>query len=128
MDPETAWKQFEALKKEAGAAYAVMTAILATLPVPMRLPARQHENPPLVLRSLARAWELAGWENLEPQTTERLRAMITAWITAYELSVLAQGWGPAPWRLRAIDAALRNCREHAAWLARYRRWVPYTEP
>lgn len=51
--------------------------------------------------------------------------MITAWVTAYEVAQVAAVFGPSPWRLRAIAAALATCRDRAArvgaqldWLAR----------
>jgi hypothetical protein len=111
MDPETAAKQFEDLKKELDAAYRHMSAAVLGLPVPMRLPAWQDDQP-LVLRSLDLAWDLTEG-SADPQDVTRVREMLTAWATAYELGIVAAGSGPAPWRLRGMAAALATCRENA---------------
>lgn len=133
MDPETAAKRFEDLKRELDAAYAQLAATAARLPIPMRLPA-WHQDQPLILRSLSLAWDLAGQESTDPRAISRLRDMITAWVTAYEVGIVATASGPAPWRLRAIAAALVTCRERAAqvnahldWLAREKRRIAREE-
>jgi hypothetical protein len=123
LDLEAARKEFERLMKEMATAYLVMTVTLAMLPIPMRLPMRQADDPRLVLYSLDRAWELAGWEPLEDRAVRRVREMITGWLTAYELAVLAADFGPAPWRLRGIEQALRSCRESSGWIRGFFKWV-----
>ena len=123
MDRETAHKQFGELKKDLAAAYMVMTVTLALLPVPMRLPMRQADDPDLAIRSLDRAWELAELEPVDAGAVGHVRAMVTGWLTAYELAVAAQDSGPAPWRVRGIEAALGSCRQHSGWIRRYLKRV-----
>jgi len=123
LDRETAVKQFGELRKDLATAYMIMTVTLAHLPIPMRLPMRQGDDPALAIRSLDRAWELAEWEPVDAAAAGRVRAMITGWLTAYELAVVAQDAGPAPWRLRGIEAALRTCTDSSLWIRRYLRWV-----
>jgi hypothetical protein len=123
MDAETAAKQFRDLHKELAATYTVVIGILARLPIPMLLPQRQADDPAGVLRSLSLAWELADWEPFDQPAIGRLRAMILEWSTAYEMSVVANGFGPAPWRLRAIELALLRSRVAARHMDhRLSRW------
>jgi hypothetical protein len=84
----------------------------------MRLPTRQADDPSGVLRSLSRAWELADWEPIDKLTGGRVRTMILEWSTAYEMSVVANGFGPAPWRLRAIEESLLRVRVSARYVDR----------
>lgn len=111
MDPKVAAKQFEDLKRELDAAYRHMSAAVLGLPVPVRLPPWQ-EDQPAVVRSLDLAWDLAP-ESALPEDVDRVREMLTAWVTAYEVAQVAATFGPAPWRLRAIAASLAACRERA---------------
>jgi hypothetical protein len=133
MDPKAAAKQFEELKKDLDAAYTILSATVARLPIPMRLPAWKHDQP-LILRSLNLAWDLAGEESTDPRAIGRVRDMITLWVTAYEVGIVATASGPAPWRLRAIGTALATCREraeqvndHLDWLAREKRRIAREE-
>lgn len=116
MDAETAAKQFRDLHKELAATYTVVIGILARLPIPMLLPQRQADDPAGVLRSLSLAWELADWEPIDKLTGGRVRTMVLEWSTAYEMSVVANGFGPAPWRLRAIEASLLRVRVSARYV------------
>jgi hypothetical protein len=118
LDPETAAKRFEDLKKELDAAYAHMSGAVLGLPVPVRLPPWQ-DNQPAVVRSLDLAWDLAP-DAADPQDVDRVRGMLTAWVTAYEVAQVAAVSGPAPWRLRAIAAALATCRELARQVIAHR--------
>jgi hypothetical protein len=118
MDAKTAAKKLADLTRELGAAYVLLTATLAALPVPMNLP-RQAGDPALALRTLDMAWDLAGAESLPVVAIARIRDMVTAWTTAYELTVIAGMSGPAPWRLRGIEDAVLRLREAAADLNRY---------
>ncbi len=126
MDPKTAAKQLEDLKRELDLAYALLAVTVARLPVPMWLPAWQ-EDQPLVLRSLDLAWDLIGQESTDPRHAGYARDMITAWATAYELGITATGSGPAPWRLRGMAMALATCRERAAQVNRHLDWLAREE-
>ena len=122
MDPAALRKEFARLRKETVTAYAVMIALLGRLPVPMTLPPWDGKgNAPA--RSLNRAWELAGWEPLEAKATGRVRDMITAWLTAYEVTHVTEAFGPLPWRLRAIEASLLTCESRAHQVSRHLDWL-----
>lgn len=123
MHPETARKELLRLKKETRAAYAAMISLLARLPVPMTLPAWPDAEGGAPVSSLDRAWELAGWEPLEARAVGRIRDMITAWVTAYEVTHVAEAFGPAPWRLRAIEGALLTCESRAHQVSRHLEWL-----
>ena len=110
MDAEARAKKFGELRAELAATYTVVVTVLAALPIPMRLPERQADDPAWALRALSRAWELADWEPVEKLAVGRIRDMITAWTTAYELAVAADEAGPAAWRLRGIEAELGRVR------------------
>lgn len=118
MDAKTAAKRLTDLTRGLGTAYVLLTATLAALPVPMNLP-RQADDPSLALRTLDMAWDLAGTEPLPAVTVKRIRDMITAWVTAYELTVIAGMSGPAPWRLRGIEDAVLRLREAGAEINRH---------
>lgn len=77
--------------------------------LPMILPA-QADDPAATMQTLARAWELTEWEPVSALTAGRIRDMITAWTTAYELAVLCDESGPAPWRLRGMEDRLGYVR------------------
>ena len=49
----------------------------------------------------------------------RIRDMITAWTTGYELAVAAAEAGPAAWRLHGIEAELARVRIMARAVERY---------
>lgn len=110
MDAEAQAKKFTELRHELIAAYAIVVDLLASLPIPMRLPWRQADDPVWALHALARAWELAEWEPVSEYAVGRVRDMITAWTTAYELAVMADQGGPAAWRLRGMEAELDRVR------------------
>ncbi len=50
--------------------------------------------------------------------------MITDWLTAYEIAVVAQDAeaGPAPWRLRAIEACLGRFHATSKYVATYLKY------
>jgi hypothetical protein len=129
MDPETAVKAYRQVLRDMAGAYVLMIAVLARLPIPMLLPGldEQRANPSLVIRSLDKAWELAGYEFLEPRGNEHVRNMIGTWLAAHEVCTLAEAYGPAPWRLRGIGAAMRACEAEAEWLDRYLTWIKNPE-
>jgi hypothetical protein len=118
VDAEAKAKKLADLRKALTAAYVLVTAVLSRLPVPMNLPAHT-EDPALILRSLDLAWSLAGEEGLTSLTLARVRGMITAWATAYEVTVMADMSGPAPWRLRGIEDALARATADAAVASRH---------
>jgi hypothetical protein len=118
VNPEAAAKQLAGPARELGAAYALIAGLLARLPVPMNLPS-QAEDPSLATRSLSLAWELAAEETVPAVTVARIRDMITAWLAAYELAVIAIMYGPAPWRLRGIEDAVLRIRAAAADVERH---------
>lgn len=122
MDPKTAAKQFEDLKRELDEAYALLAVTVARLPIPMWLPAWRQDQP-LVTRSLDLAWDLVGQESTDPRHVGYTRDVITAWVTAYEIGIVATASGPAPWRLRAMAMALATCRERAGRVNRHLDWV-----
>lgn len=122
MDAETvkaARKRLAGLWVELDAAYTLVSGILASLPIPMGLAAKPRENTPQAVADMSRAWEMASWEPLPSLTIGRIRDMITAFQTAYELTVLATASGPSPQRLRGIDAALLAARTAAADIERH---------
>ena len=118
MDAKAAAKQLAELVKELGVVYALMAGTLGRLPIPMNLP-RQADDPSLALRSLSLAWELVGQEPVPSVTVTRVRDMITAWTTAYEIAIVASTSGPAPWRLRAVEDAIARIRGAAADIDRH---------
>lgn len=118
MTPENAAKQFRELHRELAATYAIMTGILARLPIPILLLKRQADDPSGVLRSLSLAWEVADWEPLDKLAVGRVRTMLLEWSTAYEMAVVANGYGPAPWRIRAMEASLLRVRASAHYVDR----------
>lgn len=118
MSHEANAKQYAELLRQIGAAYAVMAATLATLPIPMRIPV-QKDEPDWAMRALSRAWTLAEAEPLDAFTIGRIRDMITAWTTAFELAANCDEAGPAIWRLRGIEAQLTRFR--VSWRSANRR-------
>lgn len=119
MDTEARAGKFAELRAELAAAYTTVVTLLASLPIPVRLPARQADEPEWVMHALSRAWELADWEPVSKVAVGRIRDMITAWLTAYELAVAADEAGPAPWRLRGIEAELGRVRASARSAGRH---------
>jgi hypothetical protein len=117
MDRAAAAKRFEGLVRELGEGYALLRTLLLTLPIPMRLIERQAGAPVEAIRALSRAWELMEHERVSKTLRHHLRSMITDWLTAYELAVTAQEMGPAPWRIRGIEAALARFRASAEYAA-----------
>jgi hypothetical protein len=111
----------EELVQELGEDYQLLRTLLLTLPIPMRLIKRQADAPFEAIRALSRAWELMEWEErLSKTLRHHLRSMITDWLTAYELAVSAQKNGPAPWRIRGMEAALARFRVGANYAATHR--------
>lgn len=118
MDPQIAAKKLTQLVKAMGGAYALIAATVLRLPVPMNLPA-QAADPSLALRSLDLAWDLMASESIPSVTRSLIRDMITAWAGAYEITVTATSFGPAPWRLRAIEDAVQRITAAAADVDRH---------
>lgn len=116
MDAETRAKKFTELHRDLLATYTLVINLLERLPVRMSLPRTQGDEPETAIRSLSRAWELAGLEPLTALEIGRLRAMINAWLTAYEVACMARQAGPAAWRLVAIEEALITVRVSARYL------------
>jgi hypothetical protein len=105
-------KQLDGMAAELVATYSLILRILSGLPVPMNLP-RLAGDPSRVLHPLSVAWDLAAEEPLPAVTVARIRTMITAWAGAYEIMVIGNGFGPAPWRVRAVDDAADRIRAAA---------------
>jgi hypothetical protein len=118
MDDKTAAKEFAALTDELAIGYAIITGILARLPIPMRLPDDQAAEPEWAVHAMSRAWELADEQPLRKLHTGRIRDMITSWLTAYELAVAVSAAGPGAWRLRGMEAALLRVRTCAYYIDR----------
>jgi hypothetical protein len=119
MDNDAAAKQFETLLAQLIDAYTLLRTVLLTLPIPMNLIERQADAPVEAIHALSRAWELLEYEHVSSTRRERLRSMITDWLTAYELAVVVQEAGPAPWRLRAIEACLNRFHSTSKYVATY---------
>jgi hypothetical protein len=123
MDDEIAAKHFDGIVRELGAAYALITAVLAAMPIPMRLPRSQAPDPAAAIHALNRAWELAELEPLSPVEIARTRAMISDWLAAYELACRTDRTAPASWRLRSMDLCLMRARAEARHLKQYVKWA-----
>jgi hypothetical protein len=118
MDQAARAKRFETLVEDLDHAYTLLVALLARLPIPMRLIERQEDDPVAAIRALSRAWELV---DLQPLAGDPLaghvRTMITDWLTAYELAVVCQQAGPALWRINGIELALTRFGASAGYVA-----------
>lgn len=114
---EASAKRFEELRRELRATYFIVLGILARLPVPMT-PAPIYGpgavEPMTGVEALSLAWNLMDAEPVTAALRGHLRDMITAWLTAAEVTGTANAYGPAIYRNRIIADALRRTREAAA--------------
>jgi hypothetical protein len=116
MDAETQAKLVAGMHRDLGEAYKLILGILARLPIPMLLPRNAAAEPETAVLSVSRAWELATEERLPALTIGRVRDMLLAWLTAYELAVAASEHGPAAWRVRGLDAQILIVKRSARYL------------
>ncbi|MFF8656810.1 hypothetical protein [Streptomyces huasconensis] len=92
-----------------GATYLVRL-LLADLPIPVVIPEIAEEgslNTEAIL-SLDRARALIDDEPISHHAKVAHRDMILEWFTAYEILVLREIAGPAPWRLDIAEYALER--------------------
>lgn len=106
MDKVAIVKRFHTLVDELGEAYTQLYVILGQLPIPLTIVRSQKDDPFAAIRGLSRAWELISIETISEDVAEQLQAMITDWLTGYELAVAVVNHGPAAWRVRGLEAAL----------------------
>lgn len=118
MNSEMRAKRFESLKDDLEVTYALILGILAALPVPLT-PVTREDSPVHGIHALSRCWVLADSEPLSPISRSHLKALITEWLTAYELAVAASEHGPGLWRINGIEAALMRASARISYMHSY---------
>ncbi|MFJ4322236.1 hypothetical protein ACIP3A_03820 [Streptomyces tricolor] len=95
-------------------AYAFIQAVLEDLPIPVTIPdfepgdGDDEGGPRSALLSLARVRAIIPDEPITERYQRAYDRLILDWFTTYELLVLTQAAGPAPWRLDAAEFSLNR--------------------
>lgn len=104
-DPEQ--KRFIALFKALLGAYMVITDLLASLPVPIRIPPMDEDwEPVAAMPALYRVRMVIPDEPIPDQAAALISTLILDWLATYDLAGILQELGPAPWRMDATEASM----------------------
>ncbi|MBC9730689.1 hypothetical protein H8R17_40165 [Streptomyces sp. TRM68367] len=99
------------LKEAALGMYAYMQALFEELPLPVTVPDLEpsgddEDAPAKALLSLNRVRQLIEDEPISERHKRSFEHMVLDWFAAYEMLVLTELAGPAPWRLDVVQFAL----------------------
>ncbi|CUW29682.1 MULTISPECIES: hypothetical protein [Streptomyces] len=105
-------ERFLTLTEALVGAHAFIQAVLEDLPIPVTIPAfgpgDDEDGPRSALLSLARAREIIQDEPITERYQRAYDRLILDWFTTYELLVVIQAAGDAPWRLDAAEFSLNR--------------------
>lgn len=97
-------KGFDELKFVLLSEWEMIEAILAQLPVPIRIPTTDENwDAATALPAIYRAREILVDQPLDRLTIVLLRSMIIDWCAAYELALTVTVLGEDPWRMDALE-------------------------